>query len=99
MATLIIDAHEEREVAIFDVPGAYLHAHLPDGKFVLLKIEGQFVDIMCEVNPEFLPDVRYENGKKVLYVQILKALYGMIESALLWYSLYVNVLEKGVCSE
>jgi len=94
MATLLIDAHEDRDVAIFDIPGAYLHAHLPDGKFVLLKIEGQFVDIMCEVNPEFLPDVRYENGKKVLYVQILKALYGMIESALLWYSLYVDVLEK-----
>lgn len=94
LATLTIDAHENRDVAIFDVPGAYLHADLPEGKLVLLKIEGQFVDIMCEVNPEFLPDVRYENGKKVLYVQILKALYGMIESALLWYSLYVDVLEK-----
>jgi len=81
MATLMIDAHENRDVAMFDVPGEYLHADLPEGKLVLLKIEGQFVDIMCEVNPEFLPDVRYENGKKLLYVQILKALYGMIESA------------------
>jgi hypothetical protein len=32
---------------------------------------------MCNINPEFLPNVRYENGKKVLYMQILKALYGM----------------------
>ena len=55
---------------------------------MLLKIEGQFVDIMVDVNPEFKEDVRFENGKKVLYVQILKALYGMIESALLWYELY-----------
>ena len=32
--------------------------------------------------------------KKVLYVQILRALYGMIESALLWYTLYTEVLHK-----
>ena len=94
MATLLIDTHEERDVAIFDVPGAYLHAKLPEDKFVLLQIEGPFVDIMCEVNPEYKEDVMFEGTKKVLYVQILQALYGMIESALLWYSLYIEVLEK-----
>jgi len=60
-----------------------LHAYIPKSKFVLLKIEGQFVDIINKVNPEYKADVRYENGKKVLYVQILKALYEMIKSALL----------------
>ena len=96
MALLLIDAHEGRDVAIFDVPGAYVHAKLPDDKFVLLlKIEGPFVDIMCcEVNPEYKENVMFEGDKKVLYVQILQALYGMIESALLWYSLYIEVLEK-----
>ena len=49
---------------------------------------------MCEVNKEFREDVRFKNGKKVLYVQILKALYGMIESALLRYTLYAHVLQK-----
>ena len=46
---------------------------------------------MCEVNPEYKEDtVMFEGNKKVLYVQILQALYGMIEqSALLWYSLYI----------
>ena len=49
---------------------------------------------MCDVNPEYKPYVRYENGKKVLYVRILKALYSMIESALLWYTLFTEVLQK-----
>jgi hypothetical protein len=49
---------------------------------------------MCDVNPEYKDDVRYENGKKTLYVQILMALYGMIESVLLWYTLYAEVLHK-----
>ena len=94
MAILLINAYEERDTAIFDVPGAYLHAKMPADKFAILKIVGQFVDIMCEVNPEYKADVRFENGKKVLYVRILAALYGMIESALLWYTLYTEVLHK-----
>jgi hypothetical protein len=56
---------------------------LPKDKRVLLKLVGEFVDIMCKVNPAYLPYVRYEFGKKVLYLRVLKAIYGMIESALL----------------
>ena len=38
-----------------------------DGKFAILKIAGEFVDIMCEVNLEYKDDAWcYENGKKVL---------------------------------
>ena len=37
----------------FDVPGAYLHATLPDGKVVHMKFKGEFVEVMCEVNPEY----------------------------------------------
>ena len=92
IALVTIFAFEKRDVAVFDVPGAYLHADLPDDKFALLKFEGQFVDIMVEVNPDFAESVRYEKGKKVLYCRILKALYGMIESALLWYNMFADVL-------
>lgn len=72
---------------------AYLQTDIPDDKFALLKLENEFVDIMCEVNPDYAAHVITENGKKVLYMQIKKALYGMIESALLWYELYVSVLK------
>ena len=47
---------------------------------------------MCEVNPELIEDVRFERGKKVLYLKIKKTLYGCIESALLWYNLFLNKL-------
>jgi len=67
---------------------------MPDDKFTILKLEGEFVDIMYAVNPEYKADVRFENGKKTFYVRILAALYGMIESALLWYTLYTEVLHK-----
>ena len=58
-----------------------------------MQIRYEFVDMMCEVNPEYIPYIRYKNGKKVLYVKILRAIYGWIESALLWYKLYPETLE------
>ena len=93
MTTLIIDAMEHRDVAIFDVPGAFLQTEMPQGKHVILIIRNEFVDILCEVNPIYNKHVRFVNGKKVLYVKVLRAIYGCIESAILWYNLYVKTLK------
>ena len=37
--------------------------------------------------------VQYENGKKVLYMKVLRTIYGCIESYLFWYNLYGNTLK------
>ena len=87
-ALLIIDAHESISVHTFDVPGAYPHTSLPDDKVVHIKFKGKCLEIMCEVNPEYGKFVTYEKGKKVLYLIILKLVYGMIYSALIWYDLF-----------
>jgi hypothetical protein len=47
MMSVMIDICEDRDVAIADVTGAYLHAFLDD--FTLLKLEGESVEIMCSV--------------------------------------------------
>jgi hypothetical protein len=92
MISLMIDAKERRDVATAVVEGAYLHADMED--FVLLKLVGEAVDIMCQVNPKYEKFVVIENGKKVLYLQLLKALYGCVQSALLWYNLLTNTLVR-----
>ena len=92
LTTLLIDAQEGRDVAIFDVPGAYLHAKFPDDKTVLMRLRDEFVDIMCEVNPEYKKYVKVIGGKKLLYLRVLRAIYGCIESALLWYNLFSSIL-------
>ena len=95
--SFLIDAYERRYVGTYDVPGAYLQVRLApkdnNGR-VIMKLTGEFVDIMCKVNPEHLKNVVYENGRKVLYMQILQGIYGCIESALRWYELYAETLEK-----
>jgi len=67
---------------------------LPKDKYVYMKFEGEFVDIMCEANPEYAATVAIEHGKKVLYMKIEKAMYGMVESALLWYELFSKNLQN-----
>ncbi len=90
MLSTMIDAYEERDVATADVAGAYLHADQDD--FTLIKLEGASVDIMCDVCEEYKEFVTYENGKKVLYLRLLKALYGCAKSALLWHELFTGTL-------
>ena len=58
-----------------------------------MKLRGQFVDIMCEVNEEYKKHVVYEKEQKVLYLQVLQTIYGRIESALLWYNLFATTLK------
>jgi len=92
MILLMIDAKERRDVATADVEGAYLHVDMED--FVLLKLVGKAVDIMCQLNPKYEKFVVIENGKKGLYLQLLKALYGCVQSAQLWYDLLTNTLVR-----
>ena len=51
LTTLIIDTNKEIYVAKFDVPRSYLHANMPEGKMILLKLQGQFADIIHDINP------------------------------------------------
>ena len=89
----MIDALEERDVGIFDVPGAYLQAEIPKEKNMVMKFRGELVDIMCDVNPEYKKYAIEEKVKRVLYVRVLREIYGCIESALLWYELFSNMLK------
>ena len=98
MTILVIDAHEGGDIAIADVPGAYLHAEFPKDKNIILRMTNIFVDIMCDVNKEYKKHIVYEVNKrgkriKCLYVKVLRALYGCLESAFLWYQLYSDTLK------
>ena len=61
---------------------------------VVMKITGVLVDMLVELDYEkYAHLVVYENGKKVLYVIVEKALYGMLQAALLWYEKFRSDLE------
>ncbi len=59
-----------------------------------MKITGILVDILIKMAPHIYADyVCYENGKAVIYVVVLMAIYGMLISALLWYKKFKSDLE------
>ena len=89
----MIDAHKSRNTVVFDIPGTYLNSNTPKGKTVFLKLEGKFVDIMYYFNRELKEYVRYEKSRKVIYMSLHKAIYGCIESVIMWYDLYNNTLK------
>jgi hypothetical protein len=91
MISLTIDSFERKDVATADVAGAYLNADMDD--FVLLKLTGNTVDIMCRANDKYSAYVAQEYGKPVLYLQLMKALYSCVRSALLWYELFTSTLQ------
>jgi hypothetical protein len=80
-----IYAHESRDVATCDIPGAFLQAGNPD--FVLMRLDGILAELMVKIAPTLYRKYVTTNakGKSVLYVQLEKAVYGMMKSALLFY--------------
>ena len=52
------------------------------------------LELLLESSPEtYGPCVVFENGKKVLYLQVLRASYGTLVAALIWYQKFCNDLE------
>ncbi len=90
--TAATDAKENREVVTIDIPGAFLHATNDD--YVVMRMNGTLAELMAKMDPKlyrkYLMD---EKRKKVLYLCLQKALYGMMKSALLFYRKLISELK------
>ena len=94
LLTAVIDAHEGRDVAIVDIPNAFVQTDM-DGERVVMKLRGSLAELLIQVAPELYSQfVVMENKKVVLYVELLKALYGCLRSALLFYRKLLNDLQE-----
>ena len=81
LCTLVVDAHEDRYVATADVKGAYLHAEIDD--YVILKLDGEVVDVFCKLNPRYKDFVVIE-GKADELTPRQQQKFGSIVPKLLW---------------
>ncbi len=77
VTSTIVDARENREVVTIDIPGVFLHATKKD--YAVMQINGTSAKLMAQTDPKlyrkYLVD---KKGKKVLYLHLQKALYGMM---------------------
>ena len=86
---LVIYAKEYGDLATIYIPNFFTHTPIdkkPGEDKIIMGINGLLVDIMVQTDPEkYGPNVVYEKGKKVIYLKLLKDMYGMLQSALLSY--------------
>ena len=60
-----------------------------------MKVRGKLVEWLVELDPlRYQNKIVYENGKMVLYLEVLKAIYGMLVASLLWYRKFRSKLES-----
>ena len=75
-----IDAKEGRYVMGIDAPNTFFQTE------IIMKYTGALVDMLLKMDPDmFKGYVVYENGRKSVYLVILRAIRGMLVASLLWY--------------
>jgi hypothetical protein len=89
---LAVAAAQRRHIASMDITAAYLNARLKrEGHPVVhMRLNKAIVNMVLEVDPKFASNV-HDDGTAV--VEVTQALYGLVESALLWY----NELSERLC--
>ena len=81
--TAVVDAWENREVAVLDIPGGLIQVDMDE--LVHIQFCGEMVDKLLEIDHELYSGyVTEERGEKVMYVELLKALYGTLCTAWLF---------------
>ena len=95
MLSCLIDAKEHRDVAVIDIPNAFVQTQLEnDEDKAIMRLRGKLAELMVKVAPEIYSKYVIINskGQKVLYVRLLNALYGIMKAALLYYQRFVQDL-------
>jgi hypothetical protein len=96
MLTCVIDATEKRDVAVVDIPNAFIQTVVEDEKDrAFIRIRGPLVEILGSIAPDvYGPYVTVgKKGDKQLLVQCLTALYGNMVALLLCYKKFVKSLK------
>jgi hypothetical protein len=90
--TSTIDSRESREVVTINIPGAFLHATNED--YVIMQMNRILAELMAKTDSNLYRKFHInKKGKKVYYLCLQKALYGMMKRALLFYCKLVSELK------
>ena len=77
--------HEGRAVAVIDLPNVFLNADNNEQTLVLLK--RNVAEFMVQIDPQMYRKhiITSSKGEPMLFVRLSKALYGLLQSVLLFY--------------
>jgi len=93
----VIDAHEGRDVATVDIPGAFLQANLKKDEEIYMVLRGKMAELLCEIDPEkYEAHKRWDEkkGEYIIYTTLSKAVYGTIQGAIRFYEELTEFLKS-----
>ena len=95
LLSCVIDAKERRDVATVDIPGVFMQGD--QDETVYMRLEGTLAELLIKCDPKlYRKYVVTENNRPVLYVELMKALYGTLRAALIfWRKLTSKLMEWG----
>ena len=78
--TAVIDALENKNVAVLDVPGTFMQAEIDE--LVHVQFTGEMVSMLLQIDHQMYKNyVVIEKGGRVMNMELLKALYGTLCAA------------------
>jgi Reverse transcriptase (RNA-dependent DNA polymerase) len=77
-----IAVHEGRHVAVVDIRGAFLNAKMQKSVPVYMRLDKIMSEYLVRINPKYNV---FRQRNRTITVLLIKALYGCVESASLWY--------------
>ena len=84
----IIDAKEERGVAVIDLPNSFIQTRIDNEKYMaIIKIRGILVDVLLDIVPDVygMYVTADKNITNKLVAQCINAIYGTMVASLLYY--------------
>jgi len=87
--SLMDAAEKKKSVLVGDVPCAYLHASRENLPKVYVRLSREITEVFVKLCPEYAERVEAD---ETLIVEVLKGLYGLIESGHTWYTHFISFL-------
>ena len=98
MISVAIGAAEGRCVISMDIPNAFVQTEVgndKDGNRIILILRDEIALILVDLDPDVYRDaLEFHNGRPVLYLHVRRAIYGMLQSALLFYEKFLADLKE-----
>ena len=86
-----IAAHEGRQIRKFDIGSAFNEAIMVSKDPIIVQVDKVTTEAICNVEDKYRPFV---NKRGTMIAKLNKALYGHVQSALMWYKTLKNFLES-----
>jgi hypothetical protein len=97
LLTSIVDAHKGRDVAVIDIPNAFIQTRVDDAKdHVIICITGVIVVWLVKVAPKVYGSYVATNSKGInsLLIECYNAIYGTMVAGLLYYHKFSSSLKN-----